>query len=32
MELSIGFVKKAYKKLKCNVYFDKTQLRLMKRS
>lgn len=28
MELSIDFVKKAYKKLKCNVYFDKTQLRL----
>lgn len=28
MELSIDFVKKAYKKLKCNVYFDKTQLHL----
>ena len=31
MELSISFVKKAYKKLKCNVYFDKTQLRLRQR-
>ena len=28
MELSIDFVRKAYKKLKCNVYFDKTQLLL----